>query len=417
MISNNFGFGINLAGAVTGVDAVPFPILFNTIDRNTGGGITIGTGDEVEIFQNTISNSPKLVDYQGGVAPQLSGNSMFGSNSPYVVGAVTGTASLDDAPPGDRATEVTATLADGNLTVAGTLGRGSGTYTIINVFGDTACSSGADGRYPLARAQLPYSLVRSSFSVPVISLPANVGGITVTVTNMDGSVPGTRAQVGQTGGYSACVPVTASGPTTAQAEGSYKVVTSNGTLFAYSPDSTASIVAHSAGVSTGSGTKAAAAELPDTTAPIVGEAATPDGGGYWLVASNGGVFAYGDAVFYGSAATLTLNQPIVGMAATPDGGGYWLVARDGGIFNYGDAAFFGSTGALTLNKPIVGVASTPSGEGYWLAASDGGVFAFGDAQIPWLNRRRAAQRAHFRDSTGGNWGLLARRCRWGSLRI
>ena len=39
-----------------------------------------------------------------------------------------------------------------------------------------------------------------------------------------------------------------------------------------------------------------------------------------------------------------LNKPIVGMAATPDGKGYWLVASDGGIFTYGDAAFYGSTG-------------------------------------------------------------------------
>ena len=30
------------------------------------------------------------------------------------------------------------------------------------------------------------------------------------------------------------------------------------------------------------------------------------------------------------------------MAATPDGGGYWLVAADGGIFAIGDAAFDGS---------------------------------------------------------------------------
>jgi hypothetical protein len=30
------------------------------------------------------------------------------------------------------------------------------------------------------------------------------------------------------------------------------------------------------------------------------------------------------------------------MAATPDGGGYWLVASDGGIFTFGDAKFFGS---------------------------------------------------------------------------
>ena len=33
-----------------------------------------------------------------------------------------------------------------------------------------------------------------------------------------------------------------------------------------------------------------------------------------------------------------LNRPIVGMAATPDGKGYWLVASDGGIFAFGDAA-------------------------------------------------------------------------------
>ena len=113
--------------------------------------------------------------------------------------------------------------------------------------------------------------------------------------------------------------------------------------------------------------------------PIVGMAATPDGKGYWLVASDGGIFAFGDAVFHGSTGALTLNKPIVGMAATPDGKGYWLVASDGGIFAFGDAVFHGSTGALTLNKPIVGMAATPDGKGYWLVASDGGIFAFGDA--------------------------------------
>ena len=45
-----------------------------------------------------------------------------------------------------------------------------------------------------------------------------------------------------------------------------------------------------------------------------------------------------------SAGLARLNKPIVGMAATPDGNGYWLVASDGGIFNYGDAGFYGSTG-------------------------------------------------------------------------
>ncbi len=113
--------------------------------------------------------------------------------------------------------------------------------------------------------------------------------------------------------------------------------------------------------------------------PIVAMAATPDGRGYWLVASDGGVFNYGDAAFYGSSGGVSLNKPIVAMAATPDGRGYWLVASDGGVFNYGDAAFYGSSGGVSLNKPIVAMAATPDGRGYWLVASDGGVFNYGDA--------------------------------------
>ena len=90
--------------------------------------------------------------------------------------------------------------------------------------------------------------------------------------------------------------------------------------------------------------------------PIVGVAATPSGAGYWLVAADGGVFAFGDAGFFGSTGALRLNRPIVGMAPTATGRGYWLVASDGGVFAFGDAAFAGSTGALTLNRPVVALA-------------------------------------------------------------
>jgi len=113
--------------------------------------------------------------------------------------------------------------------------------------------------------------------------------------------------------------------------------------------------------------------------PVVGMAATHDAGGYWEVATDGGVFSFGDAQFYGSTGSIRLNKPMVGMAVTPDGGGYWLVASDGGIFAYGDAGFHGSTGSLVLNKPVIGMVPTHDGLGYWLIASDGGVFAFGDA--------------------------------------
>ncbi len=116
-------------------------------------------------------------------------------------------------------------------------------------------------------------------------------------------------------------------------------------------------------------------------APVVGMAATPSGHGYWLVASDGGIFSFGDASFFGSTGGMHLNAPIVGMAATPSGHGYWLVAADGGVFSYGDAVFQGSTGSLDLNAPVVGMAATPSGDGYWLVASDGGVFSYGDASF------------------------------------
>ncbi len=113
--------------------------------------------------------------------------------------------------------------------------------------------------------------------------------------------------------------------------------------------------------------------------PIVGMSPSPDRGGYRFVARDGGIFAFGNASFSGSAGGSSLNSPIVGMASTPTGRGYWLVAADGGIFTFGDAAFLGSAGGSPLNQPIVGMAATPSGNGYWLVARDGGIFSYGDA--------------------------------------
>lgn len=114
--------------------------------------------------------------------------------------------------------------------------------------------------------------------------------------------------------------------------------------------------------------------------PIVGMAGHPSGRGYWLVASDGGVFSFGASKFLGSTGNIKLNKPIVGMAAHPSGEGYWLVAADGGLFGF-NAPFLGSTGNITLNKPVVGMAPTKLGAGYWLAASDGGIFSYGDAKF------------------------------------
>jgi len=63
--------------------------------------------------------------------------------------------------------------------------------------------------------------------------------------------------------------------------------------------------------------------------------------------------ASADAAYNG----LTAPAARVHVLATP-AVGYWLVASDGGIFAFGGATFHGSTGSLTLNKPIVAIAAT-----------------------------------------------------------
>src|SRR5207249_3078246 len=112
---------------------------------------------------------------------------------------------------------------------------------------------------------------------------------------------------------------------------------------------------------------------------VVGGAASPSGNGNWLVASDGGVFAFGDAVFYGSMGGITLNQPVVGVAAPRDGSGYWLIGADGAVFAFAGARFWGSAANSPPALPVVAVAATRSGRGYWLAAADGQVVPFGDA--------------------------------------
>ncbi len=125
--------------------------------------------------------------------------------------------------------------------------------------------------------------------------------------------------------------------------------------------------------------------------PVVGIVPTADKGGYWLDASDGGVFAFGDSGFYGSVPGLglhpagsrlanSLNAPIVGMVPSADGGGYFMVASDGGVFAFGDARFAGSCpGIGGCSGAAVAVMPDASGNGYWLVTQTGHVYPFGDA--------------------------------------
>jgi hypothetical protein len=143
--------------------------------------------------------------------------------------------------------------------------------------------------------------------------------------------------------------------------------------------------------------------------------------GYWLVGSDGGIFSFGDAGFYGSTGSLHLQRPVVGITPTSNKAGYWLDASDGGIFAFGDAGFFGSLPGLglhpagsglahSLQAPIVGMVPSITGRGYFMVGSDGGVFAFGDAHFagscPGIGGCAGAAVAVMPDATGNGYWLV-----------
>jgi len=117
-------------------------------------------------------------------------------------------------------------------------------------------------------------------------------------------------------------------------------------------------------------------DRPVANKPFVALLAHPDGS-YLRVGADGGIFAHGPVNhFHGALGDVALNQSVVGAALTPSFRGYWLATADGGVFAFGDAIFHGSTGAIALNKPVVDIAANDDG-GYLLVAQDGGVFPFG----------------------------------------
>jgi hypothetical protein len=115
-------------------------------------------------------------------------------------------------------------------------------------------------------------------------------------------------------------------------------------------------------------------------------ASTPDGRGYWLAASDGGVFTFGDAGYYGSASGSVGGKPVVAIASTVDGGGYWLVGSDGAVHNFGDAALLGEPGGQAVaiaQAPASawGSSGQAAGGSYWVAGPFGTVTGFGDASF------------------------------------
>ena len=108
---------------------------------------------------------------------------------------------------------------------------------------------------------------------------------------------------------------------------------------------------------------------------------TPSHNGYWVVDDNGSVFAFGDARYLGNAdrSRLAPGEKVSSLSSTPSGDGYWFFTTKGRVLATGDARHVGDMSALRLNGPVLDSIPTPTGRGYYMVASDGGIFTFGDA--------------------------------------
>jgi hypothetical protein len=106
-----------------------------------------------------------------------------------------------------------------------------------------------------------------------------------------------------------------------------------------------------------------------------------DGKGYWITDAVGHVHAYGTAGYHGGSPALAAGEIVSTIAATPSGNGYWLFSNRGRVFGFGDAHLFGDMSGTHLNGSIIASTATPSGKGYYMIGQDGGIFAFGDARF------------------------------------
>ncbi|MDE2106026.1 MAG: hypothetical protein KGL39_52875 [Patescibacteria group bacterium] len=82
---------------------------------------------------------------------------------------------------------------------------------------------------------------------------------------------------------------------------------------------------------------------PSTLAPCIGGKLTPSGKGYYLFGADGGVFAYGDAIFRGSmyGKIASPDTRCIGFDVMPDNSGYVLFGDQYGVWAFGKAPMLG----------------------------------------------------------------------------
>ncbi|NNN12164.1 MAG: right-handed parallel beta-helix repeat-containing protein, partial [Acidimicrobiaceae bacterium] len=100
-----------------------------------------------------------------------------------------------------------------------------------------------------------------------------------------------------------------------------------------------------------------ATQIPPPSSPtitgttITNNSITGDFYGVWVAGATGSNIS-GNTYSLSPGGAAVFNVP-------PPGSGYWMAGSDGGVFSFGDAGYYGSMGGKTLNAPVVGIASTP----------------------------------------------------------
>ncbi len=422
-----------------GIDGVSASSLIQTGTSQSTGPLYSGT--QYQAWVELLPGAEEVIGNTSGPAPVLPGDAMTASifqDSPGLW-----TIDLNDTTQGWTFSQQFSYTTPGstaewieeapmiNGTLATLADYGSTNFTSLEVTGTgltsvlsypiyMATSSGAIISYPGTPASDSFPLFYGSPSPQVTSISPNQGSTSggTTVTIGGNFVTGVSAV--DLGGAS--IPFTAdvadgtvSATVPAHAAGVVDItVTTPGGTSAISTSDEFTYVAPSP-------PPASPPAPPATTSPIVPTATAAATHGYWLVGSDGGIFTFGSARFYGSTGSLTLQRPVVGIVPTVDRGGYWLDASDGGVFAFGDAGFHGSIPGLGLNPagsgkpnsldaPIVGMVPSADGGGYFMVGSDGGVFAFGDAQFagscPGIGGCAGAAVAVMPDASGNGYWLV-----------
>ena len=107
-----------------------------------------------------------------------------------------------------------------------------------------------------------------------------------------------------------------------------------------------------------------------------------NGSGYYILSPQGGVYAYGGAPFYGSAAGAPYfeGETAAALVVNHFGTGYWILSKSGGVYAYGGAGYYGAPAGQSYfdGETAVGMISSADGAGYTILSASGGVYAYGD---------------------------------------